>query len=1057
MAGVRVRVLGTLEVVDEHGRWMPLGPRKQRMLLAVLACRPAEPVPAEELVDALWNGSPPRSAGENLRAYIHSLRGALRPDMIIGGRRTGYALAVDPRDVDRVDFVRSVRDGTAALRSGDVPAARQLLRHGLNLWRGAPFVGLESCEPLAVEAARLTEEWLAATEGRADADLRAGCAAELVPELEELTHRHPYRERLYVLQMIALYRCGRQVDALSTYQRIRRLLVDDMGIEPGEELHRTAQAILCGESWLACPTTGVRDEQSWVRPAELPAAPDGFAGRDATLTRLDELIARPAGSAVGPVVVVAGVAGVGKTALAVHWGHRAVSRYPDGQVFIDLRGFHPGEPVPPDEALGRLLRTFGVDPARLPPSVEEAAALYRSVLARRRVLLVLDNVASAEQVRPLLPGNPECAVVITSRERLAGLVAHNAARMLEVDPLTGEDAAQVLRLVLPPELVTAEPEAVAYLARACGYLPLALRIAAANLTAYSGRTLTRYATQLLGGDRIDALRIDGDESDAVRTAFDLSYSALTDEQQRMFRLLGLVPGPDITPPTAAALADRPVDETHRMLDRLATAHLVQRPGADRYSQHDLLHEYARGQIRADDPATVAAAVDRYHRHYIRLADQAGHVLTPEILRLPTSDPPPANRLDHREALDWCAAELPNLVAICQDAAQHGPHRVAWLIANGIRGYCWLQSHMVDWSLVGQAACRAAEVSGDPVTRTFAAVNLGHCRGTAGDFRSSARYYEEALTYNSGVGWPQAQMAALRGAGWAYGMLGDLPRAVDCHRRALDLSRRLGERGQEGLALSYLGVASQWCGRLIEAREQFNQALVLLRAEQLPGGQIFALTTLAEVLVLMDCRPQAHETITELEQLARFTGQHATEITVHALRSAVTREDGDAKGALDLATRAEALLRLPDDQIIANQVHHAIAAAHEALGDLQRAVAHFRVAHQIATETGDGYERTDALVSLAAAEYRVGVATAEATLHQVLRNTRAVGYRVLEGRALAALSEISFRRGNSAGAGNLARLALAIQGETGWRLGRAPLTHIFNCTGAGRRGPATVSQ
>jgi DNA-binding SARP family transcriptional activator/tetratricopeptide (TPR) repeat protein len=1046
MAGVRVRVLGTLEVVDEQGRRMRLGPRKQRMLLAVMACRPAETVSFADLVDALWNGAPPRSAGENLRAYVHGLRGWGQQDLVVGGRRTGYTLAVDPRNVDRVDFIRSIRDGTAALRSGDVPAARQLLRYGLELWRGAPFTGLESCEPLAVEAVRLTEQWLAATEDRVDADLRAGCAEELVPELEELTHRHPYRERLYVLLMMALYRCGRQVDALGTYQRARRLLADEMGIEPGQQLRQTEQAVLRGEPWLARPSVEVRREQPWVEPAELPAGPDGFAGRDGELARLDELTARPAALAVGSVVVVVGVAGVGKTALVVHWGRRAAPRYPDGQVFVDLRGFHVGEPVRPDEALGRLLRTFGVDPARLPPTVEEAAALYRSVLARRRVLLVFDNAASAEQVRPLLPGNPECGVVITSRERLAGLVAHNSARMIEVNPLTSEGAVRILHKVLPPDLVAAEPAAVPDVARACGYLPLALRIAAANLTTHSGQALADYAAQLRGGDRIAALRIDGDESDAVRTAFDLSYAGLTAEHQRMFRLLGLVPGPDITPPAAAALADRAIDQVHQLLDRLVAAHLVQHRATDRYSQHDLLHEYARSQVRSDEPAEVAAAVDRLYRHYVGHAAAAGRELTPEMLRLPATTPLPTDRPDPDKLLDWCAAELPNLVAICQDAAQHGPYDVAWLIADGVRGYCWLQSQIVDWSLIAQAAGSAAALAGGPVMRAFTAVNLGHCSGSGGDFRSSARYYEDALTWGQLADWPEAQATALRGAGWAYGMLGDLPRAVDHQRQALDLSRRLGQRGQEGLALAFLGVSSQWCGRLTEARALLDQALALLRAERYHSGQIFALTTLAEVLVLMDCRRQAGEAITELEQLARHTGMHSTAVTAQALRSAVAREDGDAKEALDLAARAEALLRLPDDRTIANQVHQAIAAAFEALGDLQQAVAHFRIAHQIAVETSDGYEQTDALISLAAAEHRIGDTGAEATLCQVLNGTRTVGYRVLEGRTMAALSEICFRRGDVTAAGNLARMALAVQDETGWRLDRTLLRRIITTGG-----------
>ncbi|GAA1031664.1 BTAD domain-containing putative transcriptional regulator [Virgisporangium ochraceum] len=1023
---MRIRVLGTVRAVDGDGRVVALGPHKQRLLLTTLARRPSETIQTFELVDAMWGDTPPPSAGENLRAYVRGLRTALGPDIVVGQRRTGYALMVDPFHVDAVEFSRSVRDGATALRLGDPAAARNLLHHALALWHGPPFADIEPTKELVAESARLEEQRLAALEGRIDADLQCGLAGEVVPELDELTRRYPYRERLHELLMVALYRSGRQADALAAYRRARDLFIDELGVVPRDQLRGTEQAILRREPWLERPAVAAPVVAARAVPAELPATVSGFAGRDAELAWLDR--------ATAPVLAIVGTAGVGKTALAVHWAHRAIDRFPDGQVFLDLRGFHPGTPLRLEECLARLLRAFDAEPSLMPPSIDEAAAMFRSAVARRRALIVLDNALSADQVRPLLPGNPDCVVLVTSRNRMAGLVAHNAAAQLALDPLSAEGALDLLRHALAPSLVHTEPAAATDLARACGNLPLAMRIAAANVAENPDRSLAEHLADLRGRNRLDALRVDGDEHLAVRAAFDLSYAALTADQQRLFRLVGLVPGHDIAPPAAAALAGWDVDRVRDCLDRLAAAHLLRHGDGDRYSMHDLLREYARSRGLADDPADRAAALDRLFTGYVQAGDAAARALVPVTLRLLTSERASRIELDRDAAQAWCEAELQNLVAACEYAAEHGPAAAAWLISDAMTGYCWLHRNLTDWVRMAGAAHRAAAAAGDPKAQASAAISLGRYRYEAGDLEASARHFEDALRLSREAGWSEAEGTILSSAGKVHGALGRLDRAVGYQETALEVHRRAGQRLQEAVALAHLGMTSAWQGRLVPARDAMRGAVDLLRAEGFLPGLIFTLANLSDVLSFMDDRSSEREVIGEAVRIAAGFGQRTTDICALLLRSRLS-------GDVTFAAQAQALLRLPGDQALAREVHRTFAAVHERSGNLEQAVAHHRIAHMFAATVGDRHEEIQSLIGLATAEHRMGEPTADISLRRALAGARAVGYRILEGQAVAALARISADRGDGAGAAVLAADALRVQDETGWRVGRAELVRL----------------
>src|SRR6266536_3076989 len=554
-----------------------------------------------------------------------------------------------------------------------------------------------------------------------------------------------------------------------------------------------------------------------VVPAQLPADVAGFTGRGREVV----------------ISAIAGAAGVGKTALAVHWAHRVRGRF-DGQLYVDLHGYTPGSPLSPLQALAGLLGALGVAADRIPVEVEQAAGLYRSLLAERRVLVVLDNARSAEQVRPLVPGSPGCVVVVTSRDRLGGLVASHGARRLTLEVLAPEEAVGLLAQIVGLDRVRAEPEAAARLAEVCGLLPLALRVAAANLTGQpSDHPIAGYLARLGAGNRLAELAVDGDPQAAVRTAFDCSYGVLDADARRLFGLLGLLPGPDFTSAAAAALAGVLVGRAGGVLERLAGAHLVEPRGAGRFGLHDLLRLYARQRSEQEEGVLERRqALDRLLGWYLQTADAADRLVSPEMLRLPlpTADPglPPASFDGRADALGWLDAERPNLVSATRHAAAHGPRPVAWLLADVLRGYFWGGRHMVDWLAVANAALCAADADGDPQARAAARRNLGLAYYFLGDYVRAAEHHTGALALARQAGWVEGEAATLGNLAMVHTELGHLRQAADHHARALALNRQIGSKAGQAIALGNLGHASLRMGTLQRAVDQLTQALALAR-------------------------------------------------------------------------------------------------------------------------------------------------------------------------------------------------------------------------------------
>jgi len=688
---MQVRLLGPVDVLVDGAARPVLGVRRTAVL-ALLALHPGEVVSTGRLVGAVWGETPPPAAVNAVQSHVSHLRQILGSKTVIRSRPPGYLLDLGTEGTDVELAERLVGDGTGP---ADQAHRRSQLRAALALWRGRPLADLADLPGLAwVEehVERLRRLWLQATRALVETRLALGEHTALVPQLHRLVHDHPLDEQLHGQLIIALYRAGRQADALAAYQRLRRTLHDELGIDPSHPLRDLVTAVLRQDPALdPPPPTGTLllgrppapPAPPPAPPAQLPAAVPAFTGRGRELAALDAVLDSavdagpdPATPAEVVVAVVSGTAGVGKTALAVQWAHRVAARFPDGQLYVNLRGSDPDQPVASADALAGFLAGLGVAGRDVPLDPAQRAARYRSEIAGRRMLVVLDNAGSVEQIRPLLPGTPTAMVLVTSRDSLAGLVALHGARRLELGQLPAIDALALLRQLVGAR-VDAEPAAAAELAGQCARLPLALRVAAELATARPGAPLAELAGELADQQRrLDLLDGGGDPRAGVRAVFSWSVRHLPPDAAGMFRLLGLHPGRDFDPHAAAALADCGLEAARRTLDRLARAHLVHPAGTGRYGMHDLLHAYACDLAATEDSAAERRlALGRLLHYYIATATAAMDRLHPlERHRWPRIPPPGTPTPDLASpdtARAWLDGEQPTLVAVAAHAAAHG--------------------------------------------------------------------------------------------------------------------------------------------------------------------------------------------------------------------------------------------------------------------------------------------------------------------------------------------------------------------------------------------------
>ncbi len=1057
-----VGVLGSL-AVHRDGVPVQLGGPKLRCLSGLLAVQPGRAVSHDEIVEVLWGAAPPAEYPNLIQVYVRRLRRLMEPGSDRGsGFRVvvraggGYRLDLDVAESDLLTFDDLVGQARRADADGHPESAEQLLASALDCWRG-PVLG--ASEPRLLQhpavvaaAARRVEAAL----GYAEAATDAGHPGRAAARLRQVAAYEPLHEGLHARLMVALAADGQQAAALQVFQAIRGVLDADLGIGPGAELSAAQERVLRQQVPATGSTAAAAGDEARtgaaaivdaaaatsVPPAQLPADVAGFTGRRWHLDELDRLAGDGAGharrSSAVVVSAVDGTAGVGKTALAVHWAHRVRERFPDGQLYVNLRGYSAGPPVRPVEALAGFLHALGVAPENVPVHTDEAAGLYRSLLADRRVLVLLDNAADAEQVRPLLPGAPGCLVLVTSRDRVPGLVARDGATRLTLEVLIDAEARALLERLIGAARVRAEPEAADELARACAFLPLALRIAAANLLERPEPGIAGYLAELAAGDRLAALAVEGDESTAVRAAFDLSYARLDPEARRMFRLLGLVPGPDVTAEAAAALADVSAQQAGALLDRLTRVHLLDQHALDRYTSHDLLRLYATERATAEDgPADRDAALRRLYRYYQDRADASATVLYPELFRLP-SPPPESNRYiaDPNEALAWLDAERPNLMAVITATAASGPHQTAWRLGDAMRGYFQIRMHAVDWLTAARAALAAARAQENPQAEAGAQLSLGAYYWYQGRYRHAIDAYTAMHALARKADWSEGQAAALTNLGGLRAMVGELERAATDLDQALALQLRNDWRTGQAISLSNLGLVQWELGNLQRAADYFARALSLHLTTNSARGKAQAFMDLGDTYSLMGEFDQAliylRNALVLQREIGSKTGEAETLSSIAEVECSTGRHDTAQKTAeTALAVARESGYSLNEAQaFVALSVAQCQQHDHAALDSARNAL-------RIARDTGHRYAEVKAILSLAYAlsdlDRRRSASTAA---HHALTLARQNRFRLLEGQALTTLASIHHKDGDNELAAHHARQALIIHEQTGHRPGAA---------------------
>jgi DNA-binding SARP family transcriptional activator/Tfp pilus assembly protein PilF len=961
-------ILGPL-LVRAGDAVMAVPAARQRVLLAVLLLHAGRAVSPDELAETMWDGAPSAGAAATLRTHVMRLRRVLGPQAgaRVITRYPGYLVDAGEEEVDLLRFARLCREGGAAVRAGAWAEASGTLGEALGLWRGEPLADIPSQILRRDEAPQLEQLRLQALEWRNDAQLHLGGHAELLPRLQSLAAEHPLRERFQSQLMLALYRCGRQADALAAYQHARRVLVDELGAEPGTELRKLHQQILIADATLALRDSARLDAGGTrpVVPRELPATVQHFAGRTAELAELTGLLGRPE-EPPGTVVIsaIGGTAGVGKTALAVHWAHRVAQRFPDGQLYVNLRGYDPGQPMPAADALAGFLRSLGVAGQDIPADAGERAARYRSLLAGRRMLVVLDNAGSVDQVRPLLPGASACVAVVTSRDALTGLVARDGAARLDLDLLPLADAVGLLR-ALTGVRVDAEPSAASALAGHCCRLPLALRVAAELAAARPAASLADLAAELADQQRrLDLLDAGEDPRTAVRAVFSWSYRHLEAGAARAFRLAGLHPGPDLDHYAAAALTDSTPEQGRRLHAQLARAHLVEPTAPGRYALHDLLRSYAHElAIARDSEPDRRAVLTRLFDYYLHTAGAATDTLFPaEVSRRPrmasaAGPAPPVT--GPAAARAWLDTERANLVAAAVHAASHGwPDHAAQLAAILFR-YLDVGGYYPEAITIHSHARRAASQLSDHAAEATALTSLGAVDIRQGRYQQATGYLQQAASLFRQAGDRAGEARALGNLGTTDLQQGRTEQASSHLQQAASLFRQAGDRTGEAHALGTLGILDIRQGRYDLATSHLQQALNLCRETGYLAGEIHALSNLGEVDMLQGRDHQATERLQQALALCREGGDRAGEANVLADLGPAELRQGRHQQAADHLRQALDRFREAGDRGGEARARNGLGQVLLATGQPARARTEHEAALGLASQIGEKLQEAHA--------------------------------------------------------------------------------------------------
>jgi DNA-binding SARP family transcriptional activator len=924
---MRFRVLGPLQTRTGDGRLVGIGAAKPRLMLATLLLSANRPVSLDRLAEVIWGDRPPRSAASALRTYASALRGSLALDddtRIVAGPGA-YRIEVAPDDLDLLVFEELAAAGQKALADGDASTAAEQLQRGLALWRGRALEDLPVEGALDPDLAHLDELRLTALEAWVEARLALGQHAELVAELRPQVVAQPHRERLHALWMRILYRDGQPAEALAAYRELRERLVNDLGIEPSPPLQRLHRQILNADPALDAPAVDLSRE---ARPRQLPRDTADFVGRTAELSRLRDLLLARADRTTPVIAAIDGVAGVGKSTLAVHAAHRVADDFPDGHLYADLRGASPGPgPLAPLSVLNAFLRAFGENDELT--SLDEAAARFRDLTSARRVLIVLDNAHDARQVEPLLPAGAGCAVLVTSRRVLASLVD---ASPEHIDVLGADDAVAMLGRLAGTGRVAAEREAAAEVAGLCGGLPLALRIAGARLAARPGWRVRTLADRLAGTHRrLDELQV-GDLG--VRTSFQVSLDALGDSPDPRdraaadaFPLLGVLDGVELGVPVAARLLDRDEPDAESALERLVDAQLLDSPVPGRYRLHDLLRLFAREQ--ADErlePAQRVAVLERALHWYQIITRETLRLLRPghrhPVLAGPAA---PAPFTSSRDALVWLSTERTNLVsAVRQGVATPGiPPAIPFATAQALFGYFQLRGHWLDWISVNEAVLPVAERVGDL----------------------------------QAIGYARRDLAV------AHELRGDYERALAYLRSSLTVFQRAGDQYGEAACLTSLAVIDHRQGRYAEAVAHTRQSLVIRRDLGDTRGQAVCLSNLGEMYLRLDQYADAQSCFLDSLTIFHQLDDRSASATVLGNLGQTYEHQGRFTDAVASYEQCLAIVHALGDRAVEASTLHALGRANRRLGRLDAALLNQQEGVAITEPLGDRYYQAACLREL----------------------------------------------------------------------------------------------
>jgi DNA-binding SARP family transcriptional activator len=961
---LRVGVLGPVTAWREE-REVTAGQPRQLAVLGVLAMRANRVVSRGELVDAVWGEQPPATAEGGIYTYIAGLRRVLEPDRPLRApdrsRRApasvlvtaggGYMLRLASGSLDADCFEQLLSQVRALRAQGDLAGAARAVDEALALWRGPAFAGVPG--PFAeAERQRLGELRTAAIEERGDLLLAQGRSAEAVAELTVLGAEHPLRERARGLLMVGLYRCGRQAEALQLFRDVRDQLADELGIDPSAELTHIHQQVLAMDPALdgppeqpppqpaaASPAAPIAQEPHEApAPAQVPPEAAGFAGRATELLWLRGMLPPNddegtqgtqgtegrGGDGEPAVAIVAGTAGVGKTTLAIRFARQVASHFPDGQLYVNLRGFDPsGAPADPETALRGFFEALGVPARRVPGTLEQQTALFRSLLDGKRMLLLLDNARSTEQVRPLLPGSPGCMVLITSRSQLTGLVAAEGARPLPLDLLSPAEAREFLARRMGADRIAAEPGAATELIEQSARLPLALSVTCARAVTRPGVALADLAAELRDArGRLDALETDDVTTD-LRAVFSWSYQRLSEQAARMFRLLGLHPGPDISAAAAASLAGTTVTEARAALAELAGASLLAEDRPGRFGCHELLRAYAAERAAADETADQReAARGRLLDHYVRTARAGSARLYPG--RSQVQSPPerphviPEEFKTYEAVLEWFAAENRVLRAVHAVAAESGRDDCCWTLAWYWSPILLRSGQTPEVAALQRTSLACALRLRDPVALAHVHYELGHVSGRLGDYEEGQAHLTQALELfvmlNDGVNIAQARhgLAALlnrqgryaealehakeglrlrrsfatpamvayseNAVGWLYAHLGQYAEALRHCGHALELHRESGSRSGAADTLDSIAYVYEQLADTEQALAHYEQAVDIYRSIGDPEGESQSLIMLGDVQLAAGQRSAAGQSWQQAAAvLSRIPGGDSSQV------------------------------------------------------------------------------------------------------------------------------------------------------------------------------------